>query len=138
MNEDKIQFRFIKLYTFSFCKELNPVETVILSLFFEKLKTEGKTQKSVSDLIKIIPFRTTERSVRKSLHRLQELQLISIEKSPGRGRSNRYSVNIKRIISVLRFWNESTIHKMLLSRGFQDGKIVDIRIFSHILVHFMV
>ena len=101
MNEDKIQFRFIKLYTFSFCKELNPVETVILSLFFEKLKTEGKTQKSVSDLIKIIPFRTTERSVRKSLHRLQELQLISIEKSPGRGRSNRYSVNIKRIISLV-------------------------------------
>lgn len=101
MNDEKIQFRFIKLYTFSFCKELNPVETAILSLFFEKMKTEGKTQKSVSELIKIIPFRTTERSVRRSLHRLHELRLISIEKVPGRGRSNRYSVNVKRIVSLM-------------------------------------
>lgn len=101
MNDEKIQFRFIKLYTFSFCKELNPVETAILSLFFEKMKTEGKTQKSVSELLKIIPFRTTERSVRKSIHRLQELKLVSVEKTPGRGRSNRYSVNVKRIVSLM-------------------------------------
>lgn len=101
MNEDKVQFRYIRLYTFAFCKKLNPVESAVLSLFFEKSKTESKTQKSVNELIKILPFRTTERSVRKSIHRLQELKLVSVEKTPGRGRSNRYSVNVKRIVSLM-------------------------------------
>lgn len=101
MNEEKIQFRYIKLYTFTFCKELTPVETAVLSLFFEKSKTESKTQKTVNELIKILPFRTTDRTVRKSIHRLQEMKLISVEKTPGRGRSNRYTVNVKRIVSLM-------------------------------------
>ena len=100
-SEDKIKVKFIMFYTFHFAKELSALESIILSLFFEKSKTEERTSRTVKQLVSVIPFKTNDHAVRCALQRLKQKELIEIEIKKGRGNPNVYSVNVQKIVKLI-------------------------------------